>query len=83
MSAREVEINRDDGVMVFGGGFGDESNVVGTIEPAALDGDAVLVHLTDADPTEGEAPERLSVLIPKEALCRIVATIAPQTPDSV
>lgn len=77
--AREVEITRDDDVMVFGGGFGDGSEVVGTIDPAALDGDMVLVHLTEANPAEGEAPERLSVLIPKEALCRIVATIAPQT----
>lgn len=74
VSAREVEITRDDDVMVFGGGFGGGSEVVGTIEPAALDGDMVLVHLTEANPAEGEAPERLSVLIPKEALRRIVAS---------
>jgi len=78
MRADDVEITADDGVMVFGGGFGDEAYVTGSIE---VEEPAVLMHLTDADPREGEAPECMSLLIPPEVLLRLAAEVGPRMRD--
>lgn len=77
MRPEDVTITADDSVMVFGGGFGDEAYVTGSIE---LDGPAVLVHLTDAHPWEGQPPESVSLLIPPEVLLRLAAEAGPRMP---
>lgn len=75
MRGEEVTITADDGVMVFGGGFGDEAYVTGSIE---VEGPAVLVHLWDAHPWEGGAPEQMSLLIPPDMLLRLAEQVAPR-----
>lgn len=73
----EVRITTDDSVMVFGGGFGDEAYLVGSIE---LEGPGVLVHLTDAHPWEPPG-ESMTLSVPPDVLRRLATEVGPHLPS--